>query len=126
VVDDEVAAGLQEVGDASGGSSKSRGADSCSGTRLSSSAGAPWNSSTAAPPANSAQGKDSQELGEARGRVFERERGQGGLGEDDHRTEPSLASALSLSLASVRRGSALALGERWRGVEWCEGENGAG
>jgi hypothetical protein len=41
VVDGEVAAGLQEVGDASGGSSKSRGADSCSRTGLSSFAGAP-------------------------------------------------------------------------------------
>jgi hypothetical protein len=120
VVDGEAAAGSQGVGGASGGSSKSRGTDSCSSTGLSSSAGGPWNSSTAAPLANSAQGKDSQELGEARGRVFERERGQGGLGEDDHRMEPSLASALSLSRSPQRGEAALSRlgrgGEEWSGV----------
>jgi hypothetical protein len=35
---------------------------------------------------------------------------------------------LSLSLASARRGSALALGERWGGEEWSgvRGESGSG
>jgi hypothetical protein len=46
-----------------------RGVGSCGSPGFSSDSGAPWNGSTAAPPANSAQGKDSQGLAEAWGHV---------------------------------------------------------
>jgi hypothetical protein len=66
------AARLQGVGAAPGGVSSVGASVPTSSPGSFSDGGAPWNSSTAAPPANSAQEKDSQELGEARGRVFER------------------------------------------------------
>jgi hypothetical protein len=78
-------------------------------------------------PAKSVQGKDPWGLAEVRGQVFGGKGGRGELGEDDHllgllwfRLSPSLASARE------RRDSALALGERCGGEEWCEGESGSG
>jgi hypothetical protein len=78
-------------------------------------------------PVNSAQGKEPRGLAEVRGWVFGGKGGRGELGEDDHllrlfwfRLSPSLASARE------RRDSALALGERCGGEEWCEGESGSG
>jgi hypothetical protein len=78
---------------------------------FSSDGGAPWNGSTAVPPANSAQGKDPQGLAEVRGRVVGGKRGWSMLGEGGHLPGPSQrATALSPSLSAARGGE----GQRYR------------
>jgi hypothetical protein len=66
----EAAAGSQEGRVAPGGVSSPRGVVSCGGPDVSSDGGAPRHGSTAAFPANSAQGKDSWGFAEVSGRVF--------------------------------------------------------
>jgi hypothetical protein len=73
---------LQGVGEASDEGSSVGASASRDDEDVFSAGGAPWCGSMAAPPANSAQGKDLQELGKARGRVFGGKRGRERLGVD--------------------------------------------
>jgi hypothetical protein len=105
VVDGEVAAGLQEVGEASGGGSSTGASASSGGSVSSSGGGAPRRGPTAASPAKSAQGKDSWELAGASGRVVGEKRGRVRRGEGGHLPVAHRELRLSLSLPrSAARG----------------------